>query len=149
MENEFFPPNYWLVLSAQAFLLPATLAYRSTVYPTAIIYLCLWLTSSYYHSTYSPISFYIDQVAVWIAVARSFVDGYNTYPYGLLCTFAANGYNYYVFVHAKYCSSSDLRISTTAHAGIHVFTSIAVAIQMFLSNHRITDIDHRTLRPQV
>ena len=64
------------------------LAYRSAVYPTAITYLCLWLTSSYYHSTYSPTPFYIDQIAVWTAVARSFVDGYHTRPYGLICTAA-------------------------------------------------------------
>jgi hypothetical protein len=125
--------NRWLVASAQAFLIPAALAYHSAVYPTAITYVCLWLTSSYYHSTYSPTSFYIDQLAVWTAVARSFVDGYATYPYGLLCTFAANGYNYYVFVYAKHCSSSDLIVATAAHAGIHIFTSIAVAIQMLLS----------------
>ena len=149
MEKDFFPPNYWLVLSAQALLLPAILAYRSAVYPTAITYLCLWLTSSYYHSTYSPTSFYIDQIAVWAAVARSFVDGYHTRPYGLICTIVVNGYNYYVFVYAKYCSSSDLRIATPAHAGIHLFTSIAVVIHMILSNHRITGIDHHTLQPQL
>lgn len=125
--------NQWLVASAQTFLIPAVLAYRSAVYPTAITYVCLWLTSSYYHSTYSPTSFYIDQIAVWTAVARSFVDGYHTRPYGLICTFVVNGYNYYVFVYAKYCSSSDLRLATPAHAGIHLFTSIAVAIQMLLS----------------
>jgi len=125
--------NPWLVASAQTFIIPAALAYRSAVYPTAIMYVCLWLKSSYYHLTYTPTSFYIDQIAVWAAVARSFVDGYHTRPYGLICTFAANGYNYYVFVHTKYCSSSDLRIATPAHAGIHLFSSIAVAIQMLLS----------------
>ena len=125
--------NLWLVASAQIFIIPAALAYRSAVYPTAITYMCLWVTSPYYHSMYSPTSFYIDQIVVWTAVERSFVDGYHTCPYGLICTAAANGYNYYVFVHAKHCSSSDLRIATPAHAGIHLFTSIAVAIQMLLS----------------
>ena len=133
MGDEFFPPNLWLVASAQSFLLPVALAYRFSVYPTMYVYTFLWLSSMYYHSTKSLPSFYIDQVAVWIAVTLSFVDGYNTYPYGFLCAVAANGYNYYVFVHARHCFSPDLFISTTAHAGIHIFTSIAVAIQLLLT----------------
>lgn len=133
MGHDFFPPNLWLIASAQSFLVPIALAYRFSVYPTLYSYTFLWLTSMYFHSTKSVTSFYIDQVAVWIAVTRSFVDGYNTYPYGLLCTFAANGYNYYVFMHSKQCFSQDLIVRTTAHAGIHIFTSIAVAIQMLLS----------------
>jgi hypothetical protein len=66
-------------------------------------------------------------------VVRSFVDGYNTYPYGTVCTLAVHGYNYYVFVHAKHCWSPVFWISTSSHAGIHIFTSIAVTIQMLLT----------------
>lgn len=128
-----FPPNYWLVASSQAFLIPAILSYNVHVYTTTSIYLFLWLSSIYYHSTKSLPAFYIDQVAVWLAVVRSFVDGYNTYPYGILCTLVVHGYNYYVFVHAKHCWSPDFWISTSAHAGIHIFTSIAVTIQMLLT----------------
>jgi hypothetical protein len=129
---DLFPPNYWLVASAQSFLLPVAFAYQAEIYPTAGIYMCLWATSIYFHSTKSLLSFYLDQLAVVSAVTCSFVDGYATYPYGILCTLAGNGYNYYVFVHAKHCSSQDMVTRTVAHAGIHIFSSIAATLQMIL-----------------
>ena len=129
----YYPPNYWLVGSAQSCLLPVLIAYRSKGYPTTAIYTFLWLASSYYHSTYSKTAYYIDQVSLWIAFVRSFVDGYNTYPYGFLCAVAANGYNYYMYFYAKHCFHSDLRIATAAHATMHIFSAIALSIQMLLS----------------
>ena len=139
------PPNYWLVASSHVFIFPIVHSYNAEIYSTTCAYTFLYLTSIYYHSTYSEFGFYIDQFAIGVSIMRSIVDGFLSYPFGILGTIAANIYNYYIFVHTKQCNNPDIRIATAAHASMHIFAAIAVSLQMMLiaqqKNSLILDVD--------
>ncbi len=123
-------PNFWLVCSSQFFLIPSILAYNISQYTISCTYTLLWFTSSLYHMRKCRTTFYMDQIAVWMAVALSVVSGYNTYPTGMVCTLLGNGYNYYTYFH--YMVRATDKRATLSHVGIHVITSVATVCQISL-----------------
>ena len=134
--------NQWLstkgepviALSGSLFSLSFFVSYLYGNYITAVANFVLAVTSIAFHLYCTPVTFLMDQVALYTVVARSFVDGYNGGLYGMTIPVVINTYNYIVFFspYSKYLEfHPNKTIGTFFHATIHLFAVIGVIAEQY------------------
>lgn len=123
-----------LALSGSLFSLSFFVSYLYGNYITAVANFVLAATSIAFHLYSTPVTFLMDQVALYTVVARSFVDGYNGGLYGMTIPVVINTYNYIVLFspYSKYLEyHPNKTIGTFFHATIHLFAVIGVIAEQY------------------
>lgn len=123
-----------LALSGSLFSISFFVSYLYGNYITAGANCLLAATSIVFHLYSTPVTFLIDQVALYTVVARSFVDGYNGGLYGMTIPVVINTYNYIVFFspYSKYLEfHPNKTIGTFFHSTLHIFAVIGVIAQQY------------------
>ena len=123
-----------LALSGSLFSISFFVSYLYGNYITAGANFVLAITSIAFHLYSTPVTFLIDQVALYTVVARSFVDGYNGDLYGMTIFVVINTYNYIVYFspYSKYLEfHPNKTIGIFFHATIHLFAGLGVIAEQY------------------
>ena len=124
--------QFELVLSGSLFSLSSLVAYQYSNYITAYISGLLSLTSIAYHSHYTPFTYWIDQIAIYSVILRSYVDGYEKGIPGIMICIVINTYNYIIFFspYSKWCCfNPNLSIQNKWHMTIHIMSVLGIILQ--------------------
>ena len=125
------PPNYILVTSGTAFVVPAVVCYLHHRYLTSILCCMLAQSSVQYHGNPTPLSFLIDQAAVATVVWNTVWMGYELGLWGIVTSVLLKSYA--LFIYCGPCSKRlayhpNLVIGSLWHASIHVVIAAGIAI---------------------
>jgi len=116
-----------LALTGSLFSLSGLVAHQYDNYTTAYASYCLALTSVLYHLQRGPVAYWLDQIALYTVVFRSFMDG--TAISAIICS-----YNYIVFFspYSKWlCYHPIQHIGRRWHMSIHMISVLGIILQQF------------------
>lgn len=126
-----------LAYSSLLFLVPSVYAYTNSYTAASLILGSLTGTSILYHSYNNPVTFWLDQVAVYSTVFSSFVYGYQGGFCVLMIPTLGNAWNSYVYFYGYRNKSlsfhKDQSISDFWHATIHFVSSICYFLLLYYS----------------
>jgi hypothetical protein len=121
-----------LALSGSLFSVSGFVAYRYDNYITAYTSFIVSLTSIFYHLHHTPLSYWMDQIALYSVILRSFVDGYEKGTTGITISLVVCSYNYIIFFspYSKFCCfHSDPSIGNQWHRTIHLASVLGIILQ--------------------
>lgn len=126
-----------LSYSSLLFLVPCVYAYKNSHRVASLILGSLTGTSILYHSYKHPVTYWLDQVAVYSTVLSAFVYGYQGGFYVLLIPTVGNLWNSYVYFYGyrNKCLSfhEDRSVSDVWHATIHLVSSFSYLLLLYYS----------------
>jgi hypothetical protein len=118
-----------LPLSSLWFLVPSTYAYVYNHLLASYILVSLTGTSVLFHSYAHPITFWMDQLAIYVTVTSSFLYGYHGGFWVFLIPTTGNLWNTYVYWRGyktkTMCFHPDFFISELWHSTIHFISAIS------------------------
>ena len=128
---EVTQPNYILVASGTAFVVPAVVGYLHHRYLTSILCCMLAQSSVQYHGNPTPLSFLIDQAAIAAVFWNTVWMAYELGVWGIVASALLKSYA--LFIYCGPCSNRfayhpNLVIGSLWHGSIHVVTAAGIAI---------------------
>ena len=127
-----------LPYSSLFFFIPCGYAHIYDYSLASYILFSLVTSSVLYHSYYHPITFWIDQIAIYLTVISSFVYGYQGGVWIFLIPTVGNLWNTYVFWYGyktkSMCFHPNYFISELWHSTIHIISSVSyLGVLYFIS----------------
>lgn len=119
-----------LVATSLFFLTNAIVNYVKNYYIYSFLFLCLTITSVYYHSVNTEFSYIIDKIFVYLVVIYGgyiFLQNKKNIEVeiAVILLFSLTVYLYYYgSLCNTYCFDPDINISRNYHSLIHLFSSI-------------------------
>jgi hypothetical protein len=123
-----------LALTGSLFSLSGLVAHQYDNYTTAYASYCLALTSVLFHLQQSSVAYWLDQIALYTVVVRSFMDGYQCGVLGTSITSFINAYNYLVYFspYSKWLRYHPIQhIGRRWHMSIHMMSVLGIILQQF------------------
>jgi len=126
-------PVFILQLTSKLIFIPAIVALFLKRWGDLIIISFLAISALWYHSSHSKISYYVDQIGIWLLVFHTFLLAITNLitPFLFILGF---GYMLIVYSYGKnyncFCFDPDINIADKYHASIHVLGIAIYCISM-------------------
>jgi hypothetical protein len=126
-----------LVYTSFLFLIPCFYAYQKNHTAASTILASLTGTSVIYHTYKHPLTYWLDQAAVYITVFSSFVYGYNGGFAVCMIPTLGNLWNTYVYFYGHRNKSlvfhPDSKIGDFWHGTIHLISAVSYLLLLYYS----------------
>jgi len=121
-----------LALTGSLFSISGLVAYNYNNPITAYTSFITCLTSLLFHSNRTHLIYWLDQIALYTVVVRSFIDGYQGGLLGFAISASICSYNYFIFFGPysnQLCFHQNQTIGKRWHATIHIASVLGIILQ--------------------